>query len=274
MLTVMEGAMKNLLLLGTAFAALICTPIAFAADMPVRAPMAAPLAMASWTGFYIGGNVGYSWGRSENNITVTGLPPVLLGLPVASLARGARDDTNVDGVIGGIQSGFNWQTANWVLGMDSDFQGSGQKGDARYCGLGGTTCAIASLDAAHRLSWFGTARSRLGFLVTPSMLLYGTAGLAYGQVKSDYTLNFQGAPLASVHIRDVKAGWTAGDGLEFAWAGHCSAKVDYLYMDLGKNEITFSAGGVTGTIDRQLTDHILRFGVNYRFGGGAGYSTY
>ena len=256
-------------LLSTAIAVVFSTG-AFAADLPVRGPAyrAPPPAYSSWTGYYFGGNIGYSWGRSENNVRVTGLPPVLFGLPTASLAAGDRDHQDVDGVIGGFQSGYNWQVGQWVMGMESDLQASGQKGDTRYCGLGGTTCAVASIDASHRLSWFGTARSRLGMLVTPSTLLYGTGGVAYGQVKSDYTLNLANVPFATANFKDVKAGWTLGAGVEFAITGNWSTKLEYLYMDLGKNEITARVGGVTTTFERKLTDHIARVGVNYRFGGG------
>lgn len=258
--------MRKLLLLGVGFSTLAIGP-ALAADMrPAPAYAPPPPPVFSWTGFYVGGNVGYSWGRSENKISVIGLPPFVLGLSTASLARGDMDETDVDGVIGGVQAGFNWQAGNWVIGTESDFQGSAQEGDTRYCGIGGTTCDIASLDASHKLSWFGTTRSRLGYLATPNVLLYGTAGVAYGQVKSDYTLNFLNTPLAAVSFKDVKAGWTAGAGLEFAFSGNWSAKLEYLYMDLGENEIALSAGGVTGKLERQFTDHIARIGVNYRFG--------
>jgi outer membrane immunogenic protein len=203
---------------------------------------------------------------SENNIRVVGLPRSLFGISTASLARGDVDETDVDGVIGGGQAGFNWQVGSWVVGTESDFQGSSQQGDARYCGLGGTTCAVASLDASHKLSWFGTARSRVGYLITPNMLLYGTAGVAYGQLRSNYTLNLQNTAVAAVNFKDVKAGWTAGAGLEFALGGNWSTKLEYLYVDLGENEITFSAGGVSGTVERRFADHIARVGVNYRFG--------
>ena len=95
-----------------------------------------------------------------------------------------------------------------------------------------------------------------------------TAGLAYGRVQSDYTLNIQGVPPASAHFKDVKAGWTAGAGVEFAWAQNWSSKLEYLYMDLGTNEATISAAGVALAVNRRFSDHIVRFGLNYRFGGG------
>ena len=262
--------MKVLALTTTALLALGAS--AGAADLPMRtrapAYTAAPVPQSTWTGWYVGGNIGYSWGRSENDVHVTGLPPSVFGLSTASLAAGDRDHQNANGVIGGFQSGYNWQMGQWVMGMESDFQWSGQKGSTVYCGLAGTTCGVASLDASHKLPWFGTARSRLGILVTPSTLLYGTAGIAYGKVQSDYNLNLFGSPAAAVNFKDVKAGWTAGAGVEFALAGNWSTKLEYLYVDLGKSQITASAGGVVATLDRSFTDHIARVGLNYRFGGG------
>src|SRR5215204_5916365 len=124
--------MQKLLLLGVALTTVAIGP-ASAADLgvgPRPAPAYAAPPAFSWTGFYVGGNVGYSWGKSENDITVVGLPPFLFGLSTASLARGDRDETDVNGVIGGGQAGFNWQVGNWVIGTESDLQGSGQKGDA------------------------------------------------------------------------------------------------------------------------------------------------
>jgi outer membrane immunogenic protein len=259
-------------LLTSAFA-LLASCNAFAADMGApgpaypayKAPPPAPY--ASWTGYYFGGNIGYSWGRSENDVGITGLPGTLFGISTASLARGDRDHQDVDGVIGGFQSGYNWQVGNWVMGMESDLQASGQKSDTRYCNLGGTSCAIASLDASHKLAWFGTARSRIGMLVTPSTLLYATAGVAYGQVKTDYALSLLNTSFATANFKDVKAGWTAGAGLEFALAGNWSTKLEYLYMDLGKSEMAVSVGGINASLERHFTDHIARLGINYRFGG-------
>ena len=261
---------KSALLACLSLLALSCG--AFAADLPsprdfdYRAPPARYA--TTWTGYYIGGNIGYGWGRSENEVSVAGLPPVLFGLPTASLAAGDRDQQDVNGVIGGFQSGYSWQFGTWVMGLESDLQASGQKGDALYCNLGGTTCAVASLNASHKLSWFGTSRTRFGFLATPSTLIYGTGGIAYGQVKSDYTINLGGAPFASVNFKDVKAGWTAGAGVEFAFASNWSAKLEYLYMDLGDSEITVNVAGVSTRVTRSFTDHIGRVGVNYRFSGG------
>jgi opacity protein-like surface antigen len=69
-----------------------------------------------------------------------------------------------------------------------------------------TSCAIASLGASHKLAWHGTASSRIGMSVTPSTLLYATAGLAYGQLKTDYTLSLLTTSFATANFKDVKAG--------------------------------------------------------------------
>src|SRR5262245_31059086 len=107
---------------------------------------------------YWGANVGYSWGQSKNDRT-------LFGLGVT-----ARESQDLDGVIGGVQTGYNYQFGAWVWGLETDIQASGQKGSAVIPVIPGAT-----LTTDHKLQWFGTTRPRLGFLATPNLLLYGTA---------------------------------------------------------------------------------------------------
>jgi outer membrane immunogenic protein len=244
--------MKKLFLATTAIVALAAGS-ATAADLARPAPVyrAAPLPVSSWTGWYWGVNIGYSWGRETNDWT-------LLGFPVAT------ETQNMNGVIGGFQSGFNWQTGMWVLGLESDFQATGQKGTTIYCVV---SCALANVTAEHKLPWLGTSRTRIGFLPTETVLLYATAGIAYGQVKSTYTLNAPG-PVAAFNFKDTRAGWTAGVGIEGALGGGWSAKLEYLYVDLGKNTFNVTAlGVVAAAIDSRVTDNIVRVGLNYRWGG-------
>src|SRR5216117_3802184 len=215
--------MKKLLLAGVA-ATVLFGGSALAADLrrPAYTPPAppAPPPVYNWTGLYWGGNIGYSWGEAKRDFTVSGLGTV----------SGSQD---IDGVIGGFQTGYNYQFGTWVWGFETDIQASGQKGGSTF-----QLSPLTTLTTDHKLEWFGTSRSRLGFLATPNILLYGTAGVAYGQVKDNFTVTGVGTATASV--KDVKAGWTAGAGIEGALGGGWSAKLEYLYIDLGKLEQTLS----------------------------------
>src|SRR6266566_3741224 len=136
--------MKKLFLATTGFVVLAAAS-AGAADMSAR-PVA-PVPVYSWTGIYWGGNVGYSWGQSKNDRT-------LVGFGVT-----ATESQDMDGVIGGAQTGYNYQFGAWVLGLEADIQASGQKGGSTFQVSGLPT---ATLTTDHKLEWFGTARPRLG----------------------------------------------------------------------------------------------------------------
>jgi outer membrane immunogenic protein len=151
--------MKKLLLATTAFV-MLAGASANAADMAVR-PAYAPPPAYSWTGLYWGVNIGYSWGKAKYDAAITGVGAVSLS-------------EDIDGVIGGGQSGYNYQFGAWVWGFETDLQASGQKGGSTFVGI----LAATTLTTDNKLEWFGTARSRLGFLWTPNVLVYGTAGAA------------------------------------------------------------------------------------------------
>ena len=260
--------MKKLLLATTAFVVLAAAS-ASAADMRARPAYAPPPPAYSWNGWYIGGNVGYSWGHAKYDATVNSF----LGNFAVS------ESQNIDGVIGGVQTGYNYQFGTWVWGWETDFQGSGQKGGSTFTGALATALGPVPLTVTtdHKLEWFGTARSRLGFLWSPNVLVYGTAGVAYGQVKDSAAISF-GVPtvaVASQTFKDVKAGWTAGAGVEGALGGGWSLKVEYLYIDLGKTERTATAALVgaaaplvSATETFRTTDNIVRVGLNYKWSGG------
>jgi outer membrane immunogenic protein len=221
-----------------------------AADLRVyKAP---PAPSYSWNGLYWGANIGYSWGAAKYEAVLTA---------VGAISRSEK----IDGVIGGLQSGYNYQLGSWVLGFETDIQLSGQKGGATFPGVG----ALTTITTDEKLEWFGTSRTRLGFLATPNILLYGTAGVAYGQVTDNATVTTTGVGSFTASFKDVKAGWTAGAGIEGAFGGGWSAKLEYLYIDLGKTEHTFGTIGlgVIATETRRTTDNIVRLGANYRWGG-------
>src|SRR5262245_52361130 len=171
--------MKKLLLAGAALTALF-GGLANAADMGARPAYAPPPPPAYWNGWYIGGNIGYSWGQARNDAAASNING---GLALSGSA--ISESQKIDGVIGGVQTGYNYQSGAWVWGWETDFQGSGQKGGSTLTGvlITGVGPVPATLTTDHKLEWFGTARSRLGFLWGPTVLVYGTAGIAYGQVK-------------------------------------------------------------------------------------------
>jgi outer membrane immunogenic protein len=247
------------------------TAPALAADLGARtytkAPAIAPV--SNWGGLYVGGNLGYGWG--DGNTDFSFLPnPVEFGINNASLS------TRSTGVTGGAQLGYNWQIGSVVTGLEADIQGSGIKGSARAT----PTSALTSLpvpnnvlSSEQRLAWFGTVRGRVGVTVTPELLLYGTGGLAYGRVDASANSQFLDGDEAQAPagVSKTKVGWTAGAGAEWMFARNWSAKLEYLYIDLGSESaigdvtqkqvlVPFAVGYTWHT-----RENIARVGVNYHF---------
>ena len=262
------------LLLGSIAAVAMITS-ATAADLPVKAPPPAPVMapVLNWSGFYIGVNGGYSWGRSSRDLNFFN---PLNGVTLTTGTGGGRD---LDGGVFGGQLGYNWQTGNWILGIETDAQWTGQKGSTTVlcpvagCFPGRGTAAALS----DELEWFGTFRGRGGVLVTPSVLLYATGGLAYGSLQTDLALSTSTATGIPVTIGATKStekvGWTIGGGIETMFASNWSAKIEYLYMDLGSvnNSVLLptAAGFPLGAnVTSRVTDSIIRGGINYRFSSG------
>jgi outer membrane immunogenic protein len=124
---------------------------------------------------------------------------------------------------------------------------------------------------SEKLEWFGTVRARTGVLFTPTVLAYATGGLAYGSLKSDLTVATPAVANVLSHS-STRAGWTVGAGVESKLGGNWSAKLEYLYMDLGSVSRSFVTtipafgGGFVGlNTSSKFTDNILRVGLNYKF---------
>lgn len=279
--------MKKVLFAAVGLVALAGLPAA-AADLPAKAPIlkAPPVEVWNWTGFYIGGNAGYSWGRSDTDVsyynTVTGLP---IAPPAGSILSNEFD---LNGWVAGGQIGYNMQSGNWVWGIEADFQGTGQDGDSTFlcsatiiggpclpgltflpAGVTGTTLSISQ-----KLEWFGTVRLRAGMLFTPSTLAYVTGGFAYGSVKTSGLLSGftpAGAAVSQAFSNsDTNGGWTVGAGIETRLTGNWTAKIEYIYLDLGDFDNTVAFPGVPtigANFSSHITDHIIRAGLNYKFGG-------
>jgi outer membrane immunogenic protein len=282
--------MNRILIAGATIASLLTTN-ALAADLAPRPYTKAPVVAAvvsDWTGFYIGGNAGYSWGRASTDGTLTGTqnvsvfrtagPDLISSTNTVLAALPLTGRANVNGFIGGGQAGYNWQRGTWLFGLEGDIQYSDERGRAEVCLVAGCAIGTGILTANYKLDWFGTARGRVGFLPTDRVLLYATGGLAYGHLSAT-------APLLS--WGSTRAGWTVGAGAEAAIDRNWSVKLEYLYMDLGN--VGSSGASATGVVNQlntpgigfntvttttltsafrtKFTDNIVRVGLNYRFGG-------
>jgi outer membrane immunogenic protein len=272
--------MKRILIATAAFASLLAATSAYAADLPLKAP-APVVAVYDWTGFYIGTNLGYSWGRGSTDGSSSGTQSVQIGTTpptvtplTAGLLSGRAD---VNGFIGGGQLGYNWQRGTWLFGLEGDIQFSNERGSGDVCTTAGCPAGSLLFTRDYKLDWFGTARGRVGFLPAERILLYATGGLAYGGFSgSSWTL-----PLDVGTWSSTKAGWTVGAGVEAALGSNWSVKFEYLYMDLGNvggssatnTTITGTRIVTTTTVaylfNTKFTDSIARVGLNYKFGGPA-----
>jgi len=207
--------MSRIVLGAVALIAAGWTASARAADLPYgsRAPYTVnqPLNAYSWAGPYLGGNLGYAWGSVDNNLT------------------------QPSGLVGGIQGGYNFQSGPWVFGIEGDIEATG----------------ASDTFAPWKFSnpWFGTVRGRAGYAFS-NILFYGTAGLAFGELKGE-TFG-----LTETH---TNAGWTVGVGAEFGLAQNWSAKLEYLYVDLNDSNFT-----ITGA-QNGYRFGLVRAGVNYHF---------
>lgn len=283
------STMKKTLIASIALLA-ASTGLASAADLPVKAaPMAPVIAPVwGWTGWYIGANIGGIWTDSRDTLTPTGCfvnPAILCGGPLTNNPLrtdiGNLNGSNSAGVTGGGQFGYNWQMGTWLLGFETDINGTSLKtNDTVTRALAAPLAGTFSHSVSEKLDWFGTVRGRIGVLPAPTWLLYATGGLAYGHVGSNTLANFSlaGDTYAGT-FSDTRVGWTVGGGAEWAFSPNWSAKLEYLYVDLGTASytdacVTVAICGVPAfaqaasyQTDLRMHEHIVRLGINYRFGG-------
>jgi outer membrane immunogenic protein len=188
----------------------------------------------------------------------------------------------MNGWLGGVHAGYNIQSGKWVYGIEADIQATDQDGSVSLCAVAGCGAGTAFVAANHRLDWFGTVRGRLGLLMQPNLLLYGTGGLAYGQVSSDYTFGLVGVtPTVSFGDSSMRTGWVIGGGVEGMLNRNWLLRAEYLYMDLGDSGSSGSAtqsatfvavdkrfvvdGIANGSLRNTFTDQIFRVGLSYKF---------
>jgi outer membrane immunogenic protein len=263
--------MKRCLILAAALAAIVAAPAA-AADLAMKAARPAPVALFSWTGFYVGATAGYSWNR--------------LNVNDRDYWDGLGDNSHsTHGAAIGGTVGYNWQNRALVYGIEGDISWLSNRGtfnndlnrNINNVAFGRPYAQINS-----KIDALATLRGRIGIAVDPA-LIYFTAGAAFGHVKNSYVdtantstdLFCPGCTTWS--DSDWRAGWIVGGGVESVLFGNWTAKVEALYYQLSPHTVTvvpympnteqFNAG----VPFRQRFDDaglIARVGLNYKFGDG------
>lgn len=278
---------------------------ALAADLPSqKAPPSifTPLPPTTWTGFYAGLNAGGTWG-SNDNAFFTSAPifqdatfgPAPWAGAAASGATGVLHPDGNAGFIGGAEIGYNCQFANkFVGGAEADIQGIAISGGfgSFFTSVpvplsGGVPLPTANTVISDKatLRYLGTARGHIGFLVTQTLQIYGTGGFAYGGASSSIaglqgfslgTPGFATTGFGAASFSETRVGWAAGAGLEWMFAPHWTAKVEYLYYDLGSAQLSsrFTTTIVNNTAiawvnqtrtRTQFNGNNARLGINYHF---------
>ena len=323
--------MKKILLSTISLATFAATS-AFSADLPSIKSALVSTPAPMWTGFYAGLNSGYNFGTNNNSYTMGYGPDVFSAIdggnggPISfsyvlngvGLAQTGIASNKQNGFIGGGQVGYNYQLQQkYVVGVEADIQGVGISGSGGFTGSGinSTTVSGTNYSAnssgqtsiSSSVNWHGTVRGRLGYLLTPSLLAYGTGGLSYGGVKASVSSNVYTNYIGSVDTRypfegsqtfignsatsQTLVGWNAGGGFEWMFMPNWSLKSEAIYWNLGNVNLnttsTAGAGGsfsytVVGEKDGVLSNRvsssttsinyqgvIARAGINYHFDTGS-----
>jgi outer membrane immunogenic protein len=272
----------KMLIIATVAGAVLASGSAMAADLPLKAP---PPVTYSWTGFYIGGNAGYGWGRSDLDTTAAGptYPPgyfAATSLPAINAAGQGSVDPH--SFVGGGQLGYNWQTGSIVAGLEADFDYFRMNASRAVSGI--YPCCIANspftLAQSVSTNWLFTARPRLGWAVN-NWLFYATGGVAVTDLSSSQS--FTDAYLSTINAGEsfsassTRAGWVAGAGIEYGVSRNWSLRAEYLHVDFGSvsgtgamvpNAVLIAQGNTAPNPfnhSANLTADILRLGINYRF---------
>lgn len=240
-----RGGSRLLPVMGVAAAILAIGGSADAADMAMRykAPPYAAAQVFSWSGYYIGGQIGYAEGTDH----------LLEYFTAGGAFTGFQQKHDVSGVVGGGFAGANYQTGYWVFGIEGDVEGGDIKGgwiDTATGGRGST-----------KLDVQGSLRGRLG-IASDKILVYGTGGAAFGNIGHTYTNLLTGVVETTTSVR---TGWTAGGGVEVAIAPNWTLRGEYRYTDYGlsRYDSVTSFPGLTGTQEVKL--NTVRIGAAYKF---------
>ena len=270
---------------------------AMAADMAVKAPRLAVAPAFSWTGCYVGGNVGWDGSHNNDILFPTGNylnPAGVLAPPNVNGTGALLGDqvavthfysSSASGFTGGGQVGCNLQTGQWVFGGEADINWSGSRNNI-FAAFPPVTSANPAFTispetdiVSTKMDWFSTIRGRVGFTVN-RLLIYATGGLAIADVRSTTSVSFTTAGTSPVYagaqhlgsMSTTRLAAVVGAGAEYAFDNHWSVKAEYLYFDLGhfgySSPLVAPAGvapGYSWQTNASLREQVVRVGLNYRF---------
>jgi outer membrane immunogenic protein len=241
-----------------------------AADMPLKARPAPPTpSIYNWSGFYVGGNVGYGWAKDTGGPWNSVFDPSGAFLEYLALGGNVLPGVTPRGTFGGVQVGYSWQFASsWVIGLVADLQTSNLHGyGAGYSPPNLNAQTVQTNDA--KIGWIGTARGKVGMAVN-NWLFYGTGGLAYGRVRSTVAFTCYSAP-CDVTVWEgsssgTKPGWAAGAGVEVGLSPNWTIGLEYLYVNLGSIDTrTVTGPGVSFGAHSDFAANLLRGTVSLKF---------
>jgi outer membrane immunogenic protein len=239
------------ILLATVAITVLAAP-ALAADLRVKAPLykAPPPVYYSWTGCYLGGNIGGLWVRKD--FSIDAIP----GRPTGT-SLGGHDASSF---IGGVQAGCNYQVGAWVFGIQGDYDWAdavGTHADPFFVGFTDRS----------RTSSLGSVTGRVGY-AWDRFLGYVKGGGAWE--RDNYTAIFTATGATIATASETRGGWTVGIGGEYAFTNNLSGFIEYDYYDFGTRAVTAisPAGFVFGSIDIRERKSVVKAGLNWKFGWG------
>jgi outer membrane immunogenic protein len=219
--------------------ALALPMVLLASGHSYAADMVAPTSY-DWTGVYLGLQGGYGWGSTDYSYK----------------PQNSDQSIDYDGFVGGGTLGYNWQTGNIVLGLEGDASYSAMESGTVL--TRNTPCVISGDACSGEVNWFATGRARLG-MAFENFMPYVTGGFAVGGVQGDADKEAC-FDFGNCDFSDTQWGWTVGGGAEWGFADGWSAKLEYLYVDLGEPDFGDRNLGAD-----DMTFNVVRAGINYRF---------
>lgn len=229
---------------------------------------------STWNGFYIGANIGGTWGDTSMRTTTS---PGTSTSPISSVDAAAINGisgggSSKGGFTGGVEGGYNWVSTPWLFGVETDWEAFdvSEHNDHRTVNSALLISPPITYTINQHVStdWLWTLRPRVGYVSGP-WLVYATGGLAVSDVKHtfDYADNRSPGGLAHLSKSDTKTGWTAGLGGAYAFSPNWSVKGEWLYVDLGNVHGTASTADGFASFDSEakVRANLLRVGVDYKF---------